>query len=161
MLSGQNRTASTGLKLVIIMVFMTMMAGCSRPDSYEQFIRIDGKGADGLYHFSLDLSDSSAVYDVSFFTRIDCSRARLSSVEDFPMTVFWTSPSGTKYSEKVYFPAGSFAGSSGYYSHQYRIPYRTGIVPEQSGGWEMAVRIESDRYIPGFRGLGVVCKKRL
>ena len=119
------------------------------------------KTADGLYHFPLDLSDSTAVYDVSFFSRIDCTRSRLASIEDFPMTVLWTSPSGVKYSEKVFFPVSSYAGSSGFYSHQYRIPYRTGIVPERTGVWDMAVRIESDRYIPGFRGLGVVCKKRL
>lgn len=158
--SGQPRVAFRGA-IALIIAFMAVMAGCSRPDSYEEFVRIEDKTADGLYHFPLDLSDSTAVYDVSFFSRIDCTRLRLASIEDFPMTVLWTSPSGVKYSEKVFFPVSSYAGSSGFYSHQYRIPYRTGIVPERKGVWDMAVRIESDRYIPGFRGLGVVCKKRL
>lgn len=40
------------------------------------------------------------------------------------------------------------------------MPYRSGIRPEEAGEWELAVRIDADEHIPGFRGLGIILQKK-
>ena len=147
------------LRILIVAALAVVLSACSRPTSSEQFVKIGDKGEDGLYHYALDLSDSLCTYDLTFYSRIDCSNARLSELRDFPMIVNWISPDGRKYSEKVYFKVRREQGDEDFYSNQYRIPYRSGIVPVQWGEWEMTVRIDSDRYLPGFRGLGLICEK--
>lgn len=77
------------------------------------------------------------------------------------MVVTWTAPDGGRYSEKVYFNVRDGIKGEDFYSNQYRIPYRTGVVPVVWGEWEMTVRIDSDRYIPGFRGLGLIFEKNI
>ena len=40
---------------------------CSRPASYEQFVKADDATA-GIYEFTLDMSDTTASYDISLYT---------------------------------------------------------------------------------------------
>lgn len=143
----------------MLAVIAALSVGCARPTSTEQFLKVTAKGPDGLYHFALDLSDSLHRYDVSFYSRIDCNNIKAASVSDFPMTVTWTAPSGRKYNETVYFDVSSGTAGSGFYSKQYLIPYRMGITPVEWGEWDLAVRVDADRFVPGFRGIGVVCAK--
>lgn len=144
---------------VIIAVLAALLTGCARPTSTEQFLKVGAKSPDGLYHFVLDLSDSLSRYDVSFYSRIDCNNIKAASVRNFPMTVTWTSPSGQKYNETVYFDVSGWTEGSGFYTKQYLIPYRMGITPVEWGEWDLAVRVDADRFVPGFRGVGVVCAK--
>lgn len=149
------------IRVFIIAAVAVLLSACSRPTASEQFVKLGNKGADGLYHYSLDFSDSLCTYDLTFYSRIDCSRAKLAEVRDFPMVVTWTAPDGGRYSEKVYFNVRDGIKGEDFYSNQYRIPYRTGVVPVVWGEWEMTVRIDSDRYIPGFRGLGLIFEKNI
>lgn len=149
------------LRIIIVAAVAVFLSSCSRPLSSEQFVKIGDKGEDGLYHFALDFSDSLCTYDLAFYSRLDCSSSKLSEVRDFPMTVVLISPDGRKYSEKVYFEVHKDRPDEDFYSNQYRIPYRSGLVPVKWGAWEMTVRIDSDRYIPGFRGLGLICEKNI
>lgn len=150
------------VRAAVLLVLVTLMCGCSRPTSYERFVLLGDKEGDGRYHYTLDMSDSLCTYDISFYTRIDSNGNKLSGIKDFPLNVTFMSPSGQRYEEKVYFKVnGEAAAGSDFYSRQYKVPYRSGLVPVEWGMWEMAVRIDSDRYIPGFRGLGVICKKNI
>ena len=148
------------LRILIVAALAVVISACSRPMSSEQFVKIGEKGEDGLYHYTLDFTDSLCTYDLSFYSRMDCSDAKLLELRDFPMTVVLTSPEGRKYSEKVYFRVHKDGRDGDFYSNQYRIPYRSGLVPVCRGEWEMSVRIDSDRYMPGFRGLGLICEKK-
>ena len=148
------------LRILIVAALAVVISACSRPVSSEQFVKIGEKGEDGLYHYALDFTDSLCTYDLSFYSRMDCSDAKLSGLRDFPMTVVLTSPEGRKYSEKVYFRVQKDERDGDFYSNQYRIRYRSGLVPVSWGEWEMSVRIDSDRYLPGFRGLGLICEKK-
>ena len=148
-------------RVLVIAALAAVSLGCSRPVSYEKFIRIEDKGEDGQYHYTLDMTDSLCTYDIYFFSRIDCNRHRLAEVRDFPLNVTWISPDGIRYAEKVYFGVHDDEEGEDYYSRQYKFLYRSGLVPVRHGEWEMMVRIDSDRFVPGFRGLGVICKKNL
>lgn len=146
---------------VIFLVLGIALAGCERPLSSESFVRLKDKGEDGLYHYTVDMTDSLCTYDLYFYSRIDCSSARLAHVRDFPMIVTWTAPDGRRFDEKVFFDVHAATDDSGFYSKSYKILYRSGLAPVRNGEWKMTVRIDSDSFVPGFRGLGVICKKTL
>lgn len=145
--------------LVLLAAIAVMLASCAKPRSYEEFIKLNNKSEDGMYHFALDLSDSLCTYNLWFYSRIDCNNVRMAELRDFPMEITWVSPTGLKYKEKVYFPIHSGMENSDFYTNQYRIPYRMEIDPREHGAWELAVSIDADDHIPGFRGLGIICEK--
>ena len=132
---------------------------CARPESSEQFVSVDGRETNGLYRFELDMSDSLSTYDVSFYSRIDANKLKLSKRKDFPLMVTWIAPSGQRFRETVYFGVFDESRGSDFFSSQFRKPYRTGLAPVEHGVWELNVLVNSGVDVPGFRGLGVVCKK--
>jgi hypothetical protein len=149
-------------KLVLYLMLTVLAAAgvsCSRPTSSEQFVSVDKREANGLYRFTLDMSDSLAAYDVSFYSRIDANRLKFTHAKDFSMMVTWIAPSGQRYRETVYFGVFDESAGSNFFSSQYVKPYRTGLVPVEYGVWEMNVLVNSGAEVPGLRGLGVVCKK--
>ena len=143
----------------VIAVLAAAAASCARPDSVEQYVGIEQREPNGLYCFTVDFSDTLATYDITFYSRIDAGRQRMVSAKDFPMMVTWTSPSGQRYRENVYFVVHDEERGSDYYSSQYRKVYRTGLVPVEPGIWDMTVYVNSGKEVPGFRGLGIICKK--
>jgi len=147
--------------LVLVLAVFAAAAACSRPDSTEQFVGIEHRENNGLYRFTVDMSDSLATYDLTFYSRIDEGRPRMASATDFPLSITWTAPSGQRFSETVFFAIHDNARGSSFYSSQYRKPYRSGLVPVEPGIWEMTVQVNYGRDIPGMRGLGLICKKNL
>lgn len=145
----------------VLAVLTAAAVSCARPDSVEQYVGIEQREPNGLYRYSVDFSDTLATYDITFYSRIDAGRQRMAAVKDFPIMVTWTSPSGQSYRENVYFVVHDEARGSNYYSSQYRKVYRTGLVPVEPGVWDLTVYVNSGKDVPGFRGLGVICKKNL
>ena len=113
-------------------------ACCTRPDSTEQFVFDDGGGQ---FDFTVDMSDSLCTYDLSFYTRLE---SRLSP-PGFPIRVYLTSPSGTVYSESLFYDA----------SASLVVPYRTGLEPVEYGRWQLSVRARAE----GLKGMGLICKR--
>ena len=147
----------------IMMLAAVAVAGisCSRPVSYEKFVSVEDREANGLYSFSIDLSDSLCTYDVSFYSRIDAIRFKEMHSRDFSLMVTWTAPSGQRYRETVYFGPFDESAGSDPYSRQYVKPYRRSLVPVEFGTWDIEVLVNSGAEVPGFRGLGIICKKNL
>lgn len=77
---------------------------CSEPQSYEEFVRTGSKDEDGMYRFTLNMSDSLAVYDLSFYSRIECGNGKLAELRDFPLDITLQSPSGRKYGKRFTSP---------------------------------------------------------
>ena len=151
-------------KLVLCLMLAVLSAAgvsCSRPTSVEQFVGVDKREVNGLYRYTLDLSDSLATYDISFYSRIDANRLKFTHAKDFSLMVTWIAPSGQRFRETVYFGVFDESSGSNFFSSQYVKPYRTGLVPVEYGVWEMNVLVNSGAEVPGLRGLGVVCKKHL
>lgn len=130
-------------RLFLLLCVLGMAASCSQPLSKEQFIRSDGSGE---YSFSVELADTLAAYDISFFSAIDRPLFQPDTLRSFPLQVVWRSPSGRYFSETVYYPADSL-----------KARYRSGLVPSEGGEWTLSVTIRPEPK--GFRGLGVICRR--
>ncbi len=133
----------------LCVILTVLLFSCSRPQSYETFVKAaDAPG--GVYSYQLDLSDSLASYDISFYSRVD--RNSLNVRNEYPqirLEVTWVSPSGQNFSETVYMRGSNSAGDI--------QKYRSGVVPRESGEWTLKVKA-----FPGegkFRGLGVICRR--
>lgn len=122
---------------------LLLAASCRQPESTETFLR-----GPGPYEFAVDLSDSAAVWDVSFYTRVDAVRDTLS---ELALSATWTSPSAESFSETVYLP---LSGGTSFFSHEACVPYRSAVAPLERGCWTLTVTVPSPP--PGLRGLGLV-----
>lgn len=127
-------------RALVFISFLSLLAGCVRPLSYEQFVRSD-QATDGVYSFDVDMSDSLSSYTVSFYSKVDRKKP-----VDVPLQVLWTSPSGKEYSESVYMKMGQRKGD--------REVYRSSLVPNEFGDWTICVTSLND--LKGFRGIGII-----
>lgn len=136
------------LRIILPVTLLLLAAGC-RPASYEQFIRAD-QAQDGEYVFALDLSDSTATYDLSFYTRVDPAlMAAATPSAELALQVCWMNPGGEAMSEIVYLPFGAEAGSVKL--------YRSGVKPAPAGEWHLSVTPIAPPE--GLRGIGIICKR--
>ena len=131
-------------RLAVICCALLLLASCGRPQGREFFQRVNPEGE---YSFDIDLVDSLASYDISFYTAIDKPLFRRDTLVSFPLQVVWRSPSGRYFSETVYYPAA-----------EHRVLYRSNVVPSELGSWNIAVTIPSQP--PRLRGLGLAWKRR-
>ncbi|MBQ9659679.1 MAG: hypothetical protein IJV37_00235 [Bacteroidales bacterium] len=132
------------LPLLLAAAALGWLPGCSQPDSLELFVRRDA-ARDGVYVYSLPLTDTTCAYDFWFY-----SRAGREPLENLQLNVQWIAPSGKRFSEVVYMRTVSTLGT--------KELYRSGMVPAEAGEWQLSVRpvgVKED-----FPGFGVVCKKR-
>lgn len=154
------------MKATRIAIFAIMLLVSCRPASYEQFIRAD-QAQDGDYIFQLDLSDSTATYDLSLYTRVDPAlMAAATPSAELALQVCWLAPQPSvgeavpdstalsclavpAMSEIVYLPYGSAAGSVKL--------YRSGVKPAPAGEWHVAVTPIAPPE--GLRGIGIICKR--
>ena len=144
---------------IIPLIAVLLLAAC-RPASYEQFIRAD-QATDGEFVFALDLSDSSAVYDLSFYTRIDPALMAVEQPDrSLGLEVSWFAPASAApepvegpdsvaLRETVFLPYGGKAGSLQL--------YRSGVRPSPAGEWRVTVRPQAAPE--GLRGIGIICKR--
>ena len=130
-------------RLLLPLLAVLLLASCTQPPSREFFQRSDGTGE---YSFPIDMSDTLAAYDLSFYTAMDKPLFHRDTLSCFPLQVLWRSPSGRYFSETVYYPAS-----------QRLAPYRSGVVPAEFGEWELSVTIPGEPA--RLRGLGVICKR--
>lgn len=113
-----------------ILLALAMLCSCSRPASYEEFIRCD-EASGGIYEFSVDLPDSTASYDLSFYTSALKAPLQLEiSLDSLRETVWFPEEKGLAL-------------------------YRSLIRP----GASMALRIKPLDPPDGFRGLGIILEQ--
>ena len=130
------------MRKYLFILLCLLATACHEPGSQERFI----KGT-GPFVFQVNMSDTTAVYDMDIYTRED-------SKEILPMMELWmrwTSPSDSSFRETVFLPL-----STEVYTH-----YRADVTPFEPGVWTLTVTAPSARLIHGLRGLGLVVKKRV
>ena len=135
----------------LILVFLSVLS-CREPMSVETYIHSET----GPYAFSVDMSDTTAVYDLTIYTRLDGPHRYLESDFETPLTIYWRSPSDSLYSETVYLPLEG--EDENFYSRQLMVPYREDVSPVEAGVWALTVTLPSP--VPGLRGLGLMTTKR-
>ena len=134
------------------LLILLLVLSCREPMSVETYIRSET----GPFAFTVDMSDTTAVYDLTFYTRLDGPHRYLESDFETPLTVYWRSPSDSLYEETVYLPLEG--EDENFYSRQLKVPYREEVSPREAGVWTLTVTLPSP--VPGFRGLGLVTTKR-
>lgn len=139
-------------KLGIIVLFLLSVLSCRQPAAMEYFVA----GETGPFEFTVDLSDSTAVYDFELYTRLDGRHRDIESDVETPLTLTWQAPSDSLYLETVYLPLKG--GEETFYSRQVRAPYRSGVVPSEAGIW--TIRATLPLSVPGLRGLGLIVRRR-
>ena len=121
------------------------LVACHAPQSRETFLP-----GDGPYIFPVALTDSSAAYDQSLFTRVDGRKAP----GELQLQMDWTAPDGTPWTETVFLPLKG----SGVFSREACTPYRSHLVPDQLGMWTLIVTpVQAPE---GLRGMGLIVKSQ-
>lgn len=134
------------MKLPAILPLLFLLLSCARPSSFETFIPAPNV-SENVYLFDVDFTDSTSLYDVSFYTKIDSPMIHPRQKESFLMDIFWVTPSDRKMQEKVYYP-----------SWEPQVLYRSGLEPSEPGIWRLAVQVPEPPV--GFRGLGIIVSRK-
>ena len=121
---------------------------CSNPKSVETFVPTDEN--ETAYHFSLDLSDTTLVWDLGFYGRIDGTREELEGLDALPLDVRFTAPDGTQYGERVQVPLHR----DNPLSLSFDETYRRGLKPVQPGTWELT--LSAPDAPEGLTGVGII-----
>ena len=131
-------------RLIPIVLLFMALASCREPMSVETFIP-----GDGPFEFTVDMTDSLAVYDFDFYSRLDTEPAACPG--SLLLMIRWVSPTESVYRESVYLPVKP----GEVYEH-----YRADVVPSEYGEWKLVVACPEASAVKGFRGLGLVTLKR-
>lgn len=141
-------------RFTIFVVMVAMMAACSPPGTQEYFERASRRDAYGRYAFTLDMTDSTRNYSISFYTKLD---------EDFQepiqMDISFVSPSGREFVEEISVSQDLLSESTSFFSREGIIKYRTGFVPAEFGNWQMYILVKNhpDRLC----GMGVILDRKI
>ena len=101
------------------------------------------------------MTDSLRVYDFSLYTRLDGSFTALQELQQLPLRMVWTSPSGEMASEAVYLP---LQGRRSFFSRQILVPYRADMRPVETGVWNLVITpLDPPEEL---RGMGLVVSYR-
>ena len=131
-------------RYLLLAVFLILAVACSRPGSYEEFVRAED-AAGGVFEFALPFQGTTSnttsvvtTYDISFYT------APLT--EPLQLEVTWINTQAEVLSETVWFPAGV---NSALYRSGIKVPTETSIL----------IRVKPLNPPQDFRGLGIICKQ--
>ncbi|MBR6458112.1 MAG: hypothetical protein IKS71_05895 [Bacteroidales bacterium] len=130
-------------RLTVIACILLCLCSCKRPTSGELFLPAPRNS----YDFAVQVVDTLALYDFSFYTRVD-GDGRVS--DPLRLDIAWVAPADTVYRETVYMYPGDDRGKLQRYRSYMRFP--------AEGEWTLKVGVSPE--IKGFRGLGLVWKER-
>lgn len=138
---------NSGRSVFLLCALLLCSFSCSEPAAYEHF----EKGTE-THEFTLPLTDTTAFYDLYFYTRVDRVASLPDSVCSMRLDVDWYAPQmpdSVVFSESVYLPYQFGKGEM--------EPYRTRMALRPAGEW--TVKVNVPRQPEGYRGIGMICKK--
>ena len=122
---------------------LSLLCSCSRPTGGEEFL----PGLRNSYDFHIEVADTLALYDFSFYTRVDkAGKEAIGPREPLRLGIVWKEPSDSTYRETVWLQPEYFEGTVS--------TYRTGVRFPSAGEWVLSVSVTPQPR--GFRGLGLV-----
>lgn len=144
--------------LFLTVALMVVAAACSRPSSYEPFVvREDAEYGD-TYNFSLDLSDSTTSYSLSFYTRLARPAFGDFRSDSVSLDLRWISPSDSVFLSDTTFIRVGQAVDSSYYSKDYVVGYKEVLNLPESGVWRLKAKVMNDSE--AIRGIGVIFTRK-
>ena len=129
---------------------LLLAVSCREPMSVERFV-----GGAEPYVFTVDMGDTTAVYDFDLYTRIDDRPEVVRDLKELHLQISWTSPSDTTFRGDVYMPMN---GRVSFFSRQARAPYRAGVRPSEAGEWTISIR--TPEAPQGLQGMGLCVRKK-
>lgn len=140
-------------RLAIFVAMAAMLSSCRPPGSQEYFERASKRDASGRYAYTLDMSDTTRIYSLSLYTKLD---------ESYPdpimMDISFVSPSGTEYYEEVAITEDLLTESTSFFSKEGIIEYRSGFTPVEYGHWQMYISIRN--HPERLCGMGVILDRK-
>lgn len=133
-----------GNKFIVAAMCAFVLSACARPTQWEEFLTAPRDS----YDFTINVEDSLALYDFSFYTRIDDGVKKM--VYPLRLDIQWVSPSDSCYSETVYMNVKPKEVSENW--------YRTGLSFPSCGKWTLRVGVSPQTK--EFRGLGLIWKEQ-
>lgn len=133
----------TNSRLIALACALLCACSCARPTSGELFLAAPRNS----YDFPVEVVDSLALFDFSFYTRVDGDEP---DGDPLRLDISWVAPSDTVYRETVYMHAGDERGQLQRYRSYVRFPL--------TGEWTLKVSVSPE--VKGFRGLGLVWKEK-
>ena len=132
-----------------------LLTGCSRPSSYEQFIRNSSRDIYGNYAFDVDMTDSLSRYDISLISTFSCIDRDFARFTSIPMDLLWESPDGRIFENWIAAGRKEMVDSS-YYDKALMVKAGTGLVPAVYGEWKLYVKVPEDSLkLYGMTGMGI------
>lgn len=128
-----------------VIAILLILSACTQPLVWEDFVRSENRTVEG-YEFSVDFSDSTSFYDISFYTS---PSGVIESPAALPLQVRWTSPSGKEFVEDVCMVLSSENGV--------RQMYRKAAAPSEPGIWTLLLAPGEDA-VP-ITGLGIITER--
>ncbi len=145
--------------LLFVSVLLGMATSCARPTVMETFVKSNEKDELGRYGFVVDMEDSTCVYDLYLFTKVDCTQQELDSIPDIGLVMRFVSPSGSQFEEEFCIEKAAYSRHESF-SVDYMLPYRIGLVPKEYGLWQLYVTVPQEDAIIGFCGIGLQLRCR-
>lgn len=144
--------------LFLTVALMVVAAACSRPSSYEPFVVRENAEYGDTYNFSLDLSDSTATYSLSFYTRLERSAFGIFPSDSVSLDLRWISPSDSVILSDTTFISVGEAVDSSYYSKDYVAGYKEVLDLPEKGRWRLKAKVLNDSE--AVRGIGIIFKRK-
>lgn len=141
-------------RFTIFVAMVAMLASCRPPGSQEYFERASKRDASGRYAYTLDMSDSTRIYSLSLYTKLDESYP-----DPISMEISFVSPSGREYSEEVAVTEDLLTESTSFFSREGIIEYRSGFVPAEYGNWQMYILVRN--HPSRLCGMGVILDRKI
>lgn len=110
------------------------------------------------YIFSLDLSDSTALYGLEFFTRLARPAFGEFPSDSISLDLRWISPSDSVIISDTTFIRVSHPVDSSYYSRDFVAGYKDVLRLPVHGTWRLKARVLNDSE--AIRGLGVIFTRK-
>lgn len=144
-------------RCLIIFICLTAVVSCSRPLSYEPFVLREKAEYGDTYSYDLNLSDSTASYSLSFYTRIERRAFNPFETDSLGLDLRWISPSGSVYSETAVLSALAPSDSS-YFDKDCIWNFRNRLIVPEYGNWRLRVQVLNNPE--ELRGLGIIFKEK-
>ena len=101
----------------------------------------------GRYDFEVDMTDTTRLYDLTLYTRLDGTDLP----DSLPVAISFISPGGAvTESELVFCGEGAQLVDSSYFSRGLKVPYLQDFLPDESGIWKLSVYARPAAYLRGF-----------
>lgn len=145
-------------RYILIALFAAVAFSCSRPASYEPFVRRENAEYGDTYSFLLDMADSTVSYGLDFYTRLERKPFTTFPDDSIVLAIRWIAPSDSNYVDTLVMSVRQADGSA-YFTKDVVCPFKERLDLPEYGEWRLKARVLNEAG--SVRGLGIIFKRNL